>query len=155
MVKFFLNTNNQSHLRGLAEEFGESTNGIRKELNSLTEAGFLIKSDSKNKVNYQANTQHPLFSQLQAIIKKHLGLDALMDHVIQKVGDLDSVVLIGDYARGLDSGTIEVVLLGNDLDLQYLSKLTKRAEALIDRKVKFDINPDCSLEQGLILYHKV
>ena len=48
LVKFFVNSQTQSHLRGLADEFGESTNAIRKELNNLTQAGFLVKKSDKN-----------------------------------------------------------------------------------------------------------
>jgi len=35
LLKFFLNSDTTSHLRGLAEEFSESTNGVRVELNRL------------------------------------------------------------------------------------------------------------------------
>lgn len=43
LVKFFINAANNGYLRGLAEEMNESTNSIRKELNSLSEAGYLEK----------------------------------------------------------------------------------------------------------------
>ena len=32
LLKFFLNPETRAHLRGLADEFGESTNGVRVEL---------------------------------------------------------------------------------------------------------------------------
>ena len=35
---------------------GESTNSIRKELNHLFDAGYLKKSKSNNKVEYNVNT---------------------------------------------------------------------------------------------------
>jgi len=41
LLKFFLNSSNKSYLRGLESEFGDSTNGIRLELNKLEEAGLL------------------------------------------------------------------------------------------------------------------
>ncbi|MCB0841528.1 MAG: ArsR family transcriptional regulator, partial [Bacteroidetes bacterium] len=41
LLKFFLNSKTTSYLRNLESEFGESTNGIRVELNRLEEAGFL------------------------------------------------------------------------------------------------------------------
>ena len=44
LLKFFLNSSMKAYLRGLAEEFGESTNAIRLELNHLEEAG-LLKSE--------------------------------------------------------------------------------------------------------------
>ena len=39
LLKFFLNSNTKSYLRNLEQEFGESTNAIRVELNRLEGAG--------------------------------------------------------------------------------------------------------------------
>ena len=41
LIKFFLNIANKGYLNGLANEFGESTNSVRKELNNLSSAGYL------------------------------------------------------------------------------------------------------------------
>ena len=43
LIKFFVNIANKGYLNSLANEFGESTNSVRKELNNLTSAGYLIK----------------------------------------------------------------------------------------------------------------
>ena len=43
LIRFFLNLAKKSHLRGIANDFSDSTNSIRLELNNLTEAGYLIK----------------------------------------------------------------------------------------------------------------
>ena len=43
LVNFFTAFANSGHLRGLVNEFNESTNAIRKELNHLSEAGYLEK----------------------------------------------------------------------------------------------------------------
>ena len=45
LLKFFLNPSTSAYLRGLADEFGESTNGVRVELNRLMEAGLLECAD--------------------------------------------------------------------------------------------------------------
>jgi predicted ArsR family transcriptional regulator len=47
LVKFFLNAATEGYLRGLADELDENTNAIRKELNNLSEAGFIIRSPKK------------------------------------------------------------------------------------------------------------
>ncbi|HPI15850.1 MAG TPA: ArsR family transcriptional regulator, partial [Spirochaetota bacterium] len=39
LLKFFMNPETRSYLRSLAEEFGESTNAVRVELNRLENAG--------------------------------------------------------------------------------------------------------------------
>ena len=43
LIKFFISQANRGYLNGLANEFNESTNSIRKELNHLSEAGYLEK----------------------------------------------------------------------------------------------------------------
>ena len=49
LIKFFISQANRGYLNGLANEMGESTNSIRKELNHLHGAGYLnrIKVDNK------------------------------------------------------------------------------------------------------------
>lgn len=154
LIKFFSNPEIQGHLRGLAEEFGESTNAIRKELNNLSEAGFLLKIAEKNKIEYQANPRHPLFSNLQELIRKYLGFDRLVDTVLERMGEVDEVVLTGDYARGKDTGVIEVSVKGEALNEDYLDHLSSRIEELIERKVKFKINHTLNSKESLVLYKK-
>jgi hypothetical protein len=154
LVKFFSNARNQGHLRGLADEFGESTNAIRKELNHLSEAGFLVKVADKNRIEYQANTHHPLFSNLQDIIRNYLGFDRLLEAVLERMGEVNEVILTGDYAQGIDSGTIEVLINGDSLNEGYLEHLTGRIEELIDRKVKFRINQEIDSKESLMLFKK-
>ena len=62
LIKFFISQANKGYLNGLASEMGESTNAIRKELNHLQIAGYLKKVKVDNKIEYQANPDHPLFS---------------------------------------------------------------------------------------------
>ena len=73
LLKFFLNPGTKSYLRGLATEFGESTNAIRVELNRLTEAKLLKSVNSGRTVEYRANKQHSLFKDLQSVVKKFVG----------------------------------------------------------------------------------
>ena len=47
LIKFFVSAANNGYLNGLASEFNESTNSIRKELNNLSDAGYLLKSKKK------------------------------------------------------------------------------------------------------------
>ena len=139
LIKFFINTANKGYLNGLANEFNESTNSIRKELNNLSDAGYLLKVKYNNKVIYNANKQHPLFIVLQKIIRQHLGIEDIIDSILDKTGDVKTVAIIGDYAKGIDSGLIKIVLLGNEINLNYLQDLTLKIEKKITRKVSFKI----------------
>ena len=137
LIKFFVSQANKGHLNGLATEMGESTNGIRKELNHLEEAGYLQKIKVNNKIEYRANTNHPLFETLRKVVFKHLGLEDLVEKVLERMGNVDQIILIGDYAKGNDSGLIEVFLIGQDLNMEYISQLEDKIEDLIGRKVSF------------------
>ena len=137
LIKFFVSQANRGYLNGLATEMGESTNGIRKELNHLEEAGYLQKIKVNNKIEYRANTNHPLFKTLRKVVFKHLGLEDLVEKVLERMGNVDQIILIGDYAKGNDSGFIEVFLIGKDLNMEYISKLEDKIEDLIGRKVSF------------------
>jgi predicted nucleotidyltransferase len=137
LIKFFINQANSGYLNGLASEFKESTNSIRKELNHLSEAGYLEKFKDQNKVAYKANTNHPLFEILQKVVYKHLGLEEIIERVLERMGPVQKILLVGDYAEGRDSGTIDVVLIGDKLNTEYIEALEEKVEELINRKVNF------------------
>ena len=126
LIKFFISQANKAHLNGLANEFGESTNSIRKELNNLFNAGYLLKSKANNKVEYNVNTDHPLYETMRKVVMKHLGIEDIVEVVLDRMGKVNEIILIGDYAEGIDSGKIEIVLTGKNLNLEYISNLEKK-----------------------------
>lgn len=135
LLKFFFNPETKGYLRGLAAEFGESTNAVRVELNRLTEAGLLqVKEEGRTKL-YQANQKHSLFQDLQNIVRKYIGIDHLIDQIIHKLGNVQLALITGDYARGIDSGIIDLVIVG-EIDRAYLQRLVSKAEDVIGRKIR-------------------
>ena len=137
LIKFFVNIANKGYLNSLATEFGESTNSVRKELNNLSSAGYLKKHSENNKVIYKANTSHPLFKSIQKIVHKHLGIEEILQTVYNRVGDVKKVILLGDYAKGIDSGVIEVLIVGTNINKIYLDEIAPKIEKKINRKVNF------------------
>ncbi len=137
LIKFFVSRANRGYLNGLASEMGESSNSIRKELNHLHDAGYLDKVKNDNKIEYQANTKHPLYDILRKVVLKHLGLEDIVETVLERMGNVKKIVLVGDYAEGNDTGNIEVFLIGKDLNMSYISQLEEKIEKLIKRKVSF------------------
>lgn len=137
MKKFFLNGSTRAHLRGLESEFGESSNGIRLELNRFEEAGLLNSLRDGNKKVYQANSNHPLFNDIHSIILKETGIDRVIEKVIQRMGNPLAVYLTGDFARGKDSPVVELILVGADIDREYLSRKVAQAEEIVGRKVSY------------------
>lgn len=135
LVKFFLNPTMKAYLRELASEFDESTNSVRLELNRLKEAGLLESEAKGNLVMYNAKVSHPLYPEIRSIVNKITGIDSIIESVIERLGSVDEAYLIGDYARGQDTGIIDVILIG-DVDKAYLHELIEKAEVLVQRKVR-------------------
>lgn len=156
LLRFFLNPESSAYLRGLANEFNESTNAVRIELNRFEHSGLLDSHKEGNKKVYKVNTNFPLYNELHKIAFKHFGIDQIIDKVINKLGEVDAVYLTGELATGLDSAIIDITLIGKNIEEPYLSKLTKRAEKLIGRKIRtltYDSKEDFVLESpNLLIY---
>ena len=135
LIKFFINIANTGYLNQLADEFSESTNSVRKELNNLTNANYLTKKTIKNKVVYRANKNHPLFYDLQNIVKKYLGIEELVQVVLERIGSVEEIYLLGDLAKGIPSDQIDIMIVGKILNLEYISDLEKKLEKILNKKV--------------------
>ena len=135
LVKFFLSPTMKAYLRELAKEFDESTNSVRIELNRLKDAGLLESSSKGNTILYQAKTSHPLFPEIKSIVSKITGIDSVIESVIERLGSIDNAYLIGDYAKGKDSGVIDIVMIGS-VNKIILQELIEKAEELVARKIR-------------------
>ncbi len=137
-MKFFLNPGMTAHLRGLQEEFHESSNGIRLELNRLEDAGMLVSHTDGQKKMFRVSTEHPLYEDINNIVKKYLGLDKLVEQVVKGLGGLEKVYLSGEMAEGKFSEKIELLFLG-DLREDYLEKVIERTEQLLNKKICYTV----------------
>lgn len=138
LLKFFLNSDTTSYLRGLENEFGESSNAIRVELNRLEEAGMLNSFLSGNKKLFKVNVDHPLYHDVRNIVLKYIGLDRIVEEVIERLGEVKSVYITGAIAKGLDSDIIDIIIFG-DVNKTYLINLIEKVEKMINRKVRYII----------------
>lgn len=134
LLKFFSHANS-GYLRSLAKDFDESTNSVRVELNRLTEAGLLTTMDEGKTKVYTANHQHPFFEEIKNMVSKFLGLDDLMERIVRRMGEVERAYIIGDYAKGIDSGTVDMVLIGKNLDQNYLDFIRTKTYEKVNRKV--------------------
>ena len=135
LMRLFLNPSRHAYLRELAGEFDLSPSQIGEELKLLNNAGLLNKSKNGRQINYQANQKHPLFPELQSIVKKSLGIDHILESMINRQGNLELALLIDDYAEGKDTGIIDLLLVGN-INQESLTDLTKKTELYIERKIR-------------------
>ncbi len=135
LMRLFLNPEQQAYLRELAEETGSSPSHVKGELKHLTEAGLLNSEKNGRQVFFSANKRHPLFDELHSMVQKALGMDAILESIIMRLGNLEAAYVVGDYAFGRDTGIIDIVLLGK-IDQDNLADLTTKTERYIDRRIR-------------------
>lgn len=135
LMRLFLNPERQAYLRELSDEFNASPSQVREELRQLDDAGFLKSHKNGRQILYQANQEHSLFKELQSMVQKALGMDRILDSIIERLGNLEEAYLVDDYAEGKDTGIIDLILVGN-IDQNNLPDLVRKTEGYIDRKIR-------------------
>ena len=134
-MRLFFNPQARSYLRELSKEFNVSTNAVREELNQLTKTDLLKVEKNGRQVFYRANTEHSLFPELKSMVGKVMGIDQVIDGIVNRLGDLEQAYLIDDYAEGKDTGIIDIMLVG-DIDQHHLNDLSRKTERYIKRKIR-------------------
>ena len=136
LLKFFLNPQNSAYLRGLSEELEESTNAVRLELNRLESANMLNSSRIGNKKMFTVNKLHPLFKDVNQIVRKYLGIDIIIENIIKGLGEPTKIFLTGDLAEGRNSDLVDIILVGK-INKKYLTEIIEKTEKLIERKIRY------------------
>jgi len=78
-----------------------------------------------------------------------------VETVLDRMGNVERIIIIGDYAKGIDSGNIEVILVGESLNFNYISQLEEKIEKLISRGVSFYLTSKPPADkESIILYSK-
>lgn len=149
LMRLFLNPESRAYLRELATEFSCSPSQIGYELKQLSSSQLVTKEKNGRNILYQANQGHPLFPELRSMVMKTLGMQRIMETVLDHLGELELALLVGDYAEGKDSGIIDLVLVG-EIDREYLQQLVHSAEKHIKRKIRPLI---LSMEEYQHLHH--
>lgn len=161
-MRLFLNPEQQVYLRELSDEFQASPSHIKDELQQLMESNLLTNKKQGKQINYQADTTHPLYPELNSMVKKALGMDQILESIVERLGKLESAYLIDDYAQGKDSGLIDLVLVG-DIDHANLEDLVYKTEKYIERKIRTlcltleeykNLKPQLEQRTQLILWEK-
>lgn len=135
LLKLFLNPEVSSYLRELAREFNLTPNALKEELDNLSTTGYLQKEQRGNSIYYKANTRHPIFPEIHSIVKKHFGIDKILDRILNDLGKVDAVYALDDYANGRDSGLIDLLIVGT-VNMDKIQGMKRSAEMEIKRKIR-------------------
>jgi predicted nucleotidyltransferase len=100
------------YLRELARQTGISPGALQKELTQLHGADLLHRTEDGNRVLYRANTQHPVFSELQSLVRKTCGLPAQIQRALLPLAaSIRYLAIYGSIAKGTQHARSDIDLL--------------------------------------------
>ena len=108
---------------------------MREELNQLKNTNLLKSERNGRQVYYKANEEHPLFPELRSMVSKVMGIDQVIDGLVNRLGNLEKAYLMDDYAEGKDTGIIDLLLIGN-INHYHLNDVVQKTERYIKRKIR-------------------
>ncbi len=94
-----------------------------------------INEENTKVKEYGVNKEHPMFVSLRNVILQYIGIDQIMEHILNKLGDVSQVYLTGDLAEGKNSHYIDLILVG-EVDQTYMFQLIEKVELLIKKKIR-------------------
>ncbi len=153
LMRLFLHPDQQSYIRELAGELGASPSQIKEELTNLDAAGLLQSVKRGRMINYSANQQHPLYPELHSMVKKALGMDRIIDSIVERLGNLEMALLVDDYAMGKDTGLIDLILIGR-INQANLRDLVGKTEKYIHRKIRVMTLSDAEFRNSSHLFEQ-
>ena len=100
----------------------------------------LIKEYTKeenNKVKeYCVNKEHSMFVSLRNVILQYIGIDQVMEHILNKLGDVS--YLTGDLEEEKNSHYMALILIG-EVDRINMFQLIEKAKQLINKNIRIAI----------------
>lgn len=139
LALLMLNPQRWLHLRELARLTGASPGTLKKELDALTSVGLLRLQKVGNQIQFSANTEHPVFPELSALVRKTTGLrDVLALALAPLASQIEVAFVFGSIAKATEGpqSDVDLLLIGN-ATFGQVANAVYDAQLLLAR----DINP--------------
>ena len=137
LALLFMQPGQKMHLRELARQTQAAPGTLKKELDALCQVGLLTSERVGNQVQFQANQGHPVFAELQALIRKTTGLADVLRQALQPLGDQVALAFVfGSMASGsAHAGSdVDLLVVGNASFAQVV-EATHATQAQLGREI--------------------
>jgi predicted nucleotidyltransferase len=100
------------HVREIARLTGADAGNAHRALRKLEQAGLVKAERIGNQRRYQANPENPIFTELQGIVRKTMGLaDVLHDALMPLAARIEQAFVFGSIARSEQGPRSDVDLM--------------------------------------------
>ena len=112
LALMLMNPHKWVHLRELARLTNASPGTLKKELDAVVASGLLKLQKVGNQSQFSANTDHPVFPELSALIRKTIGLQDVLVNALQSIAaDIEVAFVFGSMAKATETSQSDVDIL--------------------------------------------
>ena len=125
------------YLSELADRLGTTPSSLQRELSSLVGSGILLRRREGTRAYFKAETQSPVFQELQKLFEKTAGLAPILEQILKLFGNkIRCAFIYGSVARNREHATsdVDVMVIGS-AGLADLSPALRKAEEQLGREV--------------------
>ena len=125
------------HLREIARRANVNSKTAMRELHSLRDAGILVSHNVGRQVIYRLNPNCPIYDELRSIIRKTVGLYAVLQSALEPFADrIEQAYVYGSHARGDErsDSDIDLMVVGT-VTLRELSSSLREAGRVLNRTI--------------------
>jgi hypothetical protein len=109
LALMLMNPHKWVHLRELARLTNASPGTLKKELDAFVSSGLLKLQKVGNQSQFSANTDHPVFPELSALIRKTIGLQDVLVNALQSIAaDIEVAFVFGSMAKATETSQSDV-----------------------------------------------
>ena len=127
------------------------------EYSALTAAGSLSFSETLKILKIRGNAMQNSVPKGEGGMFAILGsevriIEDIINNIINNIGNVKKIIILDEYAKGIDSGHIKVVIEGKNLNTSYLDNISHKIEKKIKRKITIYINKNIDDKTQLVIF---
>ena len=138
---------NALHLREIERRSGLTIGTVQQEIKKLLKLDLIKRRKDGNRIYYQANKEHPLYTEIRNIVLKTTGLAEVIKGALSASPDIKIAFVFGSIAHHTEKAAsdVDLMVIGT-LGLRKLTGLLTGISARVGR----DINPHVFSEKEFV-----
>jgi uncharacterized protein len=137
------------YTRQIARTLHLGLGSLHRELQSLANAGILLREAHGQQVYYRANSACPIFSELQSLLLKTAGLGDVLRSALAGLAERIAIAFVyGSLAKGTANGASDVdVMVVGSVTLAELANALNPTQDMLQREVNPSVYPPEELKR--------
>lgn len=129
----------------LADLLQEKTACLSRELSRMERAGILVSGQREKRKSFRANQSFVFFPELRGLALRTVGVAGQLLDALAGLSGVRHAFVYGPYTRGdgPNSGEIDLLIIGDDLDGNRLDELMEVVEKRLGRTINYIVY-DCA-----------